>query len=51
MEKINEIIYSLVNQGIIKSNDTDLTKLNSGTTNGILYTLHNTEKCNENRPT
>lgn len=43
MEKINEIIYSLVNQGIIKSDDTDLTKLKSGTTNGILYTLHNNE--------
>ncbi|MFA1712572.1 hypothetical protein ACDX66_12715 [Peribacillus frigoritolerans] len=43
MEKINEIIYSLVNQGIIKSDNTDLTKLKSGTTNGILYTLHNNE--------
>ncbi len=43
MEKINEIIYSLVNQGIIKSEDTDFAKLKSGTTNGILYTLHNNE--------
>ncbi|MFJ7932154.1 hypothetical protein [Peribacillus sp. NPDC096448] len=43
MEKINEIIYSLVNQGIIKNDDIDLTKLKSGTTNGILYTLHNNE--------
>ncbi|MGG4266207.1 phosphotransferase [Peribacillus simplex] len=44
MEKINEIIYSLVNQGIIKKDDDiDLKKLKSGTTNGILYTIHNNE--------
>jgi hypothetical protein len=43
MEKINEIINSLVNQGILKNDDIDLKKLKSGTTNGILYTLNNNE--------
>lgn len=43
MEKINEIIYSLVNQGIIKNDDINLKQLKSGTTSGILYTLYNNE--------
>lgn len=43
MEKINEIINNLVNQGILKNDDIDLRKLKSGTTNGILYTLNNNE--------
>ncbi|MFU2018893.1 hypothetical protein ACM6Q7_28480 [Peribacillus butanolivorans] len=41
MGKINEIIYGLINQGIIKNDDIDIKKLKSGTSNGILYTLHN----------
>ncbi|MDQ7861210.1 hypothetical protein RCO48_09515 [Peribacillus frigoritolerans] len=41
MGKINEIIYGLLNQGIIKNDDIDIKKLKSGTTNGVLYTLHN----------
>jgi aminoglycoside phosphotransferase len=39
MEKINEIINSLINQGLIENDDIELKGLKSGTTNGILYTL------------
>ncbi|WP_312476595.1 hypothetical protein [Neobacillus sp.] len=41
MEKINVIITSLVDKGIIKNDEIELKKLTSGTTNGILYTLSN----------
>ena len=43
MEKINEIIYCLVNQGVIHSEDIEFEKLTNGTTNGTLFTLKNTE--------
>lgn len=42
MEKLNEIIDILIDRGFIASEDVEFKKLNSGTTNGILYTLsHN----------
>ncbi|CAH2715349.1 hypothetical protein BACCIP111895_02533 [Neobacillus rhizosphaerae] len=41
MEKINVIITSLVDKGIIKNDEIELKKLASGTTNGILYSLYN----------
>lgn len=43
MEKINEIIYCLVNQGVIHSEDIEFEKLTNGTINGTLFTLKNTE--------
>jgi hypothetical protein len=40
MKKIEEIIDVLINKGLIKSDGLELKGLRSGTTNGILYTLH-----------
>lgn len=47
MEKMNEIINHLVNQGIIHAEDIEFGKLTSGTTNGTLFTIKTTEipKC------
>jgi aminoglycoside phosphotransferase len=39
MEKINEIINSLIYQGLFENDDIELKGLKSGTTSGILYTL------------
>jgi hypothetical protein len=39
MEKINEIITSLIYQGLFENDDIEFKGLKSGTTNGILYTL------------
>lgn len=39
MEKINEIIDLLVNQGLINSEEIEIKKLTSGTTNGNLFTI------------
>jgi len=43
MEKINEIIDRLVNQGLINSEDIEIIKLTSGTTNGTLFTIKTPE--------
>ncbi len=43
MEKINEIIDRLVNQGLINSEDIEIGKLTSGTTNGTLFTIKTPE--------
>lgn len=43
MEKINEIIDRLVNQGVLNSEDIEIKKLTSGTTNGTLFTIKNAE--------
>lgn len=39
MEKINEIINSLIYHGLFENHDIEYKGLKSGTTNGILYTL------------
>lgn len=39
MEKINEIVSRLNYQGVLSSENMEVKKLKSGTTNGILYTL------------
>jgi aminoglycoside phosphotransferase len=39
MEKINEIINSLIYQGLLENQNLECKGLKSGTTNGILYTL------------
>ncbi|CAG9607029.1 hypothetical protein [Pseudoneobacillus rhizosphaerae] len=39
MEKIMEIINSLIHQGLFEKDDIEVKGLKSGTTNGILYTL------------
>jgi aminoglycoside phosphotransferase len=39
MEKIKEVINSLIHQGLFKKDDIEVKGLKSGTTNGILYTL------------
>jgi aminoglycoside phosphotransferase len=39
MEKINEIINSLIYQGLFENDDIEIKGIKSGTTNGILYTL------------
>jgi aminoglycoside phosphotransferase len=39
MEKINEIINSLIYQGLLENHNLECKGLKSGTTNGILYTL------------
>ncbi|MBU0906365.1 MAG: hypothetical protein KKF57_14315 [Firmicutes bacterium] len=43
MEKPNEIIDHLVNQGLINGEDIEFGKLTSGTTNGTLFTIKTTE--------
>lgn len=43
MEKINDIIYLLVNQGVINDEGIEFGKLTSGTTNGTLFTITTTE--------
>jgi len=43
MEKINEIIDLLVNQGLINSEEIEIIKLTSGTTNGTLFTIKTPE--------
>jgi aminoglycoside phosphotransferase len=39
MEKINEIINSLIYQGLFENDDIETKGIKSGTTNGVLYTL------------
>lgn len=39
MKKINEIIDILINKGLIVNDGLEVKSLNSGTTNGVLYTL------------
>lgn len=39
MKKINEIIDFLINKGLIVNDGLEVKSLNSGTTNGVLYTL------------